>query len=198
VSTPAGATTTHPLFVPPEPPRTPKSARTRTQLLDVAARLFVEHGYDAVSIQDIAGAAGLTKGAVYGHFRSKGQLLVEVIRWRLAERDSSEHAREAIAGPSGGIELMYDETGQDVRALEVDAAVASRHDPDVAAGLRELYRERHEHIRAAAADTADPDTTAWLIEAISAGIAMKEITGLPMPDPQRLRDRLAAVFDAMT
>jgi AcrR family transcriptional regulator len=184
-------------FVPPEPPRTPKSARTRQQLLDVAGELFIERGYDAVSIHDIATGANLTKGAVYGHFRSKGQLLVEVIRWRLAERDHSEHAREAIAGSDHGIELMYDETGREIRVLEADAAVASRHDADVAAGLRELYRERHERIRDAAAGAADPDTTAWLIEAISAGIAMKEITGLPMPDAERLRERLAAVFEAM-
>ncbi|XVQ06999.1 TetR/AcrR family transcriptional regulator [Spirillospora sp. CA-255316] len=43
----------HP-FVPPPPPRTPKSADTRRRLLDVAAGLFVERGYSAVSMNDIA------------------------------------------------------------------------------------------------------------------------------------------------
>ena len=196
--TKSAATISRPLFIPPEPPRTPKSARTRKQLLAVASELFIERGYSAVSMQDIASAANLTKGAVYGHFRSKGQLLVEAIRGRIADLDRSEQAREAIAGPGRGIELMYDESGRDLRALEADAAVASRHDPDVAAGLRELYRVRHEHIRDAAAGTADPETTAWLIEAIVAGVAMKEITGLPMPDPDRLRAGLAAVFEGLS
>ena len=74
-------------FVPPPPPKTPKSAGTRGHLLELAAQLFIERGYEAVSMRDLASAAKLTKGAVYGHFRSKGQLLVEVIRWKIAESD---------------------------------------------------------------------------------------------------------------
>ena len=61
-----------------EPPLTPKAAATRKRLLELSAELFIDRGYDAVSLRDIADAAGVTKGAIYGHFRSKGQLLVEV------------------------------------------------------------------------------------------------------------------------
>ncbi len=89
-------------FVPPPPPKTPKSAGTRRRLLDVAAELFIERGYSAVSMRDIAAAARLTKGAVYGHFRSKGQLLVEVIRWKIAERDHAPGFREATRRRSSG------------------------------------------------------------------------------------------------
>ena len=56
-------------------------------LLALAAELFIDRGYEAVSMQDIADRAELTKGALYGHFRSKGQLLVEVLRWRQADVD---------------------------------------------------------------------------------------------------------------
>jgi AcrR family transcriptional regulator len=177
-------------FVPPPAPRTPKSAGTRKRLLDVAARLFIERGYSAVSMRDIAAAAVLTKGAVYGHFRSKGQLLVEVIRWKLAERDHAPDFREAVADPVTGIALMYDESGRDTRVLEVDAAAAARHDPDVASGLAELYRERHERIRDAMAANRDPDTAAWLIAALTGGIGMKESTGLPRPDDDDLHAAL--------
>src|ERR1700722_8244578 len=86
-------------FVPPLPPKTPKSAGTRQRLLGVAAELFIERGYNAVSLRDIAAATGLTKGAIYGHFHSKGQLLVEVIRWQIAERDRVIDYAEARTNP---------------------------------------------------------------------------------------------------
>ena len=43
-----------PRFVPPEPPKTPKSADTRRRVLEIAAALFIERGYAAVSMRDIA------------------------------------------------------------------------------------------------------------------------------------------------
>ena len=82
------------------PPLTPKSTATRKRLLDLAARMFIESGYAAISLRDIADEAGLTKGAIYGHFRSKGQLLVEVIRSELAQRDNMLDLGEAASIPT--------------------------------------------------------------------------------------------------
>lgn len=47
---------------------------TRCSLLDAAERLFLAHGVAGTSLQDIAAAAGLTRGAVYWHFKDKGDL----------------------------------------------------------------------------------------------------------------------------
>ena len=184
----------HRPFVPPPPPRTPKAAGTRRRLMALAASLFIERGYSAVSMHDIASAAQLTKGALYGHFRSKGQLLVEVIRWKIAERDHAPDFSELTAGAGQGVRLMYEEAGRDIRLLEVDAAAAARHDPDVAAGLASLYLERHARIRDAVSGVADPDTAAWLVAALSAGIGMRESTGLPLPDHDRLHTALLAAL----
>jgi AcrR family transcriptional regulator len=179
-------------FVPPAPPKTPKSAKTRQRLLEIAAELFVELGYHSVSMQDIADAAHLSKGAIYGHFRSKGQLLVEVIRWTLAEREHSAHFAASVGDPEAAASLMYEESGRAIRLLEVDAAAAARHDPDVEAGLTELYRERQKRIRAAVAGVPDPEMAAWLISTLAAGIAMKQATGLPLPGTARLRATILA------
>ena len=184
----------HRPFVPPPPPRTPKAAGTRRRLMALAASLFIERGYSAVSMHDIASAAQLTKGALYGHFRSKGQLLVEVIRWKIAERDHAPDFSALTAGAGQGVRLMYEEAGRDIRLLEVDAAAAARHDPDVAAGLASLYLERHARIRDAVSGVADPDTAAWLVAALSAGIGMRESTGLPLPDHDRLHTALLAAL----
>ena len=51
--------------------RAAQAERTRQQILETAQRLFTELGYDATSLQMIADEMGLTKAAVYYHFRAK-------------------------------------------------------------------------------------------------------------------------------
>lgn len=53
---------------------------TRQRVLDVARELFAENGYAGTSIADIAERLGVTKAAVYYHFRAKSDLLDELIR----------------------------------------------------------------------------------------------------------------------
>src|SRR6516165_2459990 len=55
--------------------RAVQAERTRQQNLETARRLFAELGYDATSLQMIADEMGLTKAAVYYHFRAKSELL---------------------------------------------------------------------------------------------------------------------------
>ncbi|HEY2793240.1 MAG TPA: TetR family transcriptional regulator [Micromonosporaceae bacterium] len=52
---------------------------TRQRLLEQAQRLFRERGYAATSLEQIAEAAEVTKGAIYGHFASKEDLMVSAI-----------------------------------------------------------------------------------------------------------------------
>ena len=54
-------------------------ALTRERLLQEARRLFREKGYAATSLEQIAEAADVTKGAIYGHFSSKEDLLLSAI-----------------------------------------------------------------------------------------------------------------------
>lgn len=61
----------------------------REELLDQAQALFLAHGYDRASLNDVIAAAGVSKGAFYHYFASKEALLEA-----LAER----FARQALAG----------------------------------------------------------------------------------------------------
>jgi len=51
-----------------------KGRRTRSRILVRAADLFATHGYGGTSIDQVARASGLTKGAIYAHFRDKQDL----------------------------------------------------------------------------------------------------------------------------
>jgi AcrR family transcriptional regulator len=63
---------------PARPDRKAEPQSPRDRILEAAARLICEKGYDAASIQDIADATGLTKAGLYHHIRSKESLLLEI------------------------------------------------------------------------------------------------------------------------
>ncbi|AWI30210.1 TetR family transcriptional regulator [Streptomyces tirandamycinicus] len=65
----------------PQPARELKqerAVRTRKRILVAAARAFAAKGYPAVTILDVAEAAGMTKGAVYFHYENKDALALAV------------------------------------------------------------------------------------------------------------------------
>jgi TetR/AcrR family transcriptional repressor of nem operon len=54
-------------------------AENRRKILEVAARLFRERGFEAVTVADVMKAAGLTHGGFYGHFKSKDDLIAQTL-----------------------------------------------------------------------------------------------------------------------
>jgi AcrR family transcriptional regulator len=56
-----------------------QSAVTRKAILDSCRQLFGKHGFSTTSIDDIARAVGITKGAVYWHFTSKKELFEAIL-----------------------------------------------------------------------------------------------------------------------
>jgi len=60
--------------------RAREKAQRRQELIDVAAEIFHDKGYDATSIQDIANELGILKGSLYYYIDSKDDLLYEVVQ----------------------------------------------------------------------------------------------------------------------
>ncbi|WP_052958167.1 TetR/AcrR family transcriptional regulator [Aquamicrobium sp. LC103] len=54
---------------------------SRADILSAAAQCFMERGYSATSIDDVARSLGATKGRIYHHFHSKADLFAEVFRF---------------------------------------------------------------------------------------------------------------------
>lgn len=65
----------------PQTPRTrlPRDQRGQ-QLLDVAERLFADHGFKDTSMEDVARAAGVTRTVVYGHYATKEAIFIACLR----------------------------------------------------------------------------------------------------------------------
>lgn len=62
-----------------------QAAENRERIVDVAARLFRERGFDGVGVADLMKNAGLTHGGFYGHFDSKEALMAEACEHAIAE-----------------------------------------------------------------------------------------------------------------
>jgi AcrR family transcriptional regulator len=70
------------------------------QMLDVAERAFAEHGYHAVSMDDIAKRVGVTKPMLYEYFGSKdGLLLACIVRCRAELYDRTKAAIQGATDP---------------------------------------------------------------------------------------------------
>lgn len=62
--------------------RKDKSQAMREKILNTATQLFIQKGSEKTSMQDIAQTAGISKGAIYHHFKSKDEIVFAVIRSR--------------------------------------------------------------------------------------------------------------------
>ena len=124
------------------------AAERRATIARAAERLFAERGYAATRIEDIAGAAGVTKPVLYRHFESKQAL----------HRALLEHHRDALAARALDPYLAPGTLDQRLPAMldawfryveaHPDACRLLLRDPGDEE-TRELYRDLHDRQRAA-------------------------------------------------
>ena len=57
-----------------------EAAETRENIVAAAIRVFAEKGFSGASLSDIAGEAGVTRGAIYWHFKNKEMLFEELLQ----------------------------------------------------------------------------------------------------------------------
>ena len=79
--------------------RAEQNDRNRALLLAAARRVFLERGYYAATLDQIADEAGFSKGAVYSRFASKADMFLALLEDRIAER-GTDNAR--LAGELAG------------------------------------------------------------------------------------------------
>lgn len=75
--------------------RAKRKAETRALLLEAGLRVFSEHGLALATLDDVAAAAGFTKGAIYRQFRSKSAFLLALFEQFAAVARAGTGARQA-------------------------------------------------------------------------------------------------------
>ncbi len=128
--------------------RTRAEARTETRaaILAAARRLFAERGYRGASLDEIADAAGFSKGAVYSNWPSKEALFLELLDTASAERPVDSLSTQ----PSGWA------------LATLDFFLEAIRNPDTQRLLADRYREARRSVAPGLAqDRPDPDWATW-------------------------------------
>ncbi len=174
---------------------------SREQLLDAAARVFAERGYRGASVEAIAAAAGVTKGALYWNFESKSDLFFSLLEERVDQRVRLlVDAAEAIAGEdavtplvSREISSIADEQRQ-LHLLTHEYWSLAARDPELGARYAERQRSLRElishalvahHEATCVVLTHDPMELATAVLALATGLGMDRII-----DPDAVPDSL--------
>ena len=79
---------------------------TKEDIMTVALHLFAKNGYEAVSVSQIAGALGMTKGALYRHYENKKDIFLHIVK-RMEQQDSEQARQNEV--PEESIEKMPEE-----------------------------------------------------------------------------------------
>lgn len=92
----------------PQRPRTKAAQRDATiaALVGAARRLFAERGYAAVGTEEIVQAAGVTRGALYHHFRRGKEELFQAVLVQVSAETTTRIARQAAAAGDPWDELV--------------------------------------------------------------------------------------------
>lgn len=124
--------------------------QNRERILQAAARLFRERGFDGVSVAEVMQAAGLTHGGFYGHFESKDALIQEAMAQAMpatrSRRGASQSAAEFADGYLSARHRDNRADGCPVAGLGSEAARASS---EVRAGLTKSIQAEIERFSAA-------------------------------------------------
>jgi AcrR family transcriptional regulator len=183
-------------------------AQGRDRLLLTAIELFYTHGFNAVGVDQVIAAAGVTKTTFYKHFESKDELVVEAVRrrdeWETTAWDRAVRSR-AGDDPRArllGLFVVMDEwfNAPDFRGclfLNTAAEFPNPHDPihQAAAAHKRKLRDGWRDLarQAGAADDAAAETFADLYATIVEGtLVMRQVHG--RDDAARVSRKMAEVL----
>lgn len=171
--------------------RAERREQTRALLLEAAARVFAARGLDGATVDDVAAAAGFTKGAVYSHFGSKDELFLAMLEGRYSENmaelerlldepgDPGQHAR--AAGREFEAEARAD---PDWQRVYLEAMLRAMRDDGFRSAFAKRHREMHDRLSATLArrlqregvtPVVPPERLAVVISALANGILLETL-----------------------
>jgi AcrR family transcriptional regulator len=171
------------------------AAGTRDRLLDAASAVLLREGAHALTLEAVAAEAGVSKGGLLYHFKSKSQLLDALVeRWDVTVEQEIEARSD---GRPGAWLRAYLETSahltEEERRVEIGLLAALAAEPERLGPVRERYARWQER---AVADGVDP-VDATLVRLAADGLWIADLLGFAPPAPA-LRARLVERLRELT
>jgi len=163
------------------------SRDTRAEILAVASELFIEQGYEATSLREIAARLGITKAALYYHFPSKDDILralmepvAEIIGELVNQLEAARNMAEWADALTWVIEMIFEHMDF-FRLLE-----RNRHSVQQ---VHETFNELSDHLQMhERVDAAVHTTASDVHEEIRMFAALGAVTGFDDWAPRLLAD----------
>ncbi len=190
-----------------------RSQETRSSILAAAEQSFAERGYDVTSVDSICRAAGVSKGAFYHHFPSKGSVFVALLNAWLADLDQQFAVMQTggasvprqIAAMAAGVNAIYHVAGTKWNIL-LEFWAKSKVDPEVAHSTVDMIRRYQVFFRQVlergtaegSLQVKDVDLTATVVLSVVLGLLLQGILDPEGQDWGALMQRaLAMLMDSM-
>ncbi len=191
----------------------PEADELGERLLEAAAEVFAERGYDKAGVAEIARRAGVTTGAIYARYPGKAELLVEAIDPHAGDELETLFADHQFKGRmedillAAGASLVQAGAHETARSsLLLESFVAARRHPEVADVLRGRVMERRDRlteiIEAAKDDggiegVLDTASMVLFCHAVGFGFLLVDALDLDLPDPADWQALISRLVDAL-
>ncbi|MCX4385742.1 TetR/AcrR family transcriptional regulator [Micromonospora peucetia] len=179
------------------------AARTRLALLEAALMAFEEKGWRGATFEHVAERAGVTRGALHHHFRSKTTLLAEALEWGWGEYETRLFDRQDA--PTAPQEWLAGVLSEFVRLLRRDELFRALASTTVVVAPQAFgdKKSKHDALDAWRARIADalggagmqlaPITVAGLVLVLLQGLTVTAVTRPDdLPQPRELDAAIAA------
>ncbi|MFC5821405.1 TetR/AcrR family transcriptional regulator [Nonomuraea harbinensis] len=166
------------LLLKPPPKERADAARNRAAVLEAAARLFAEHGVEAVSMDQVAAAAGVGKGTLFRRFGDKSGLAAALLdaRERVLQEAILHGPPPLGPGAAAGerlaafVDAYFDYLLEHLDLIRMSETAAPGARYRIGA-----YRFWHRHVAILLDGTPDPDYTA---HAVLAALSAEHVSAL--------------------
>ena len=135
-------------------PRPSNTEERRQQIVDGLQKVMATRGYERATVSAIALAAGLTSGLVHYHFRSKQEILLELVERLALKLTARYQALLSDDSPQGRLDAFIDSRlatgpGADPEAVAcwVTVGTEALRQPEVGEVYRRLMRAQRDHLR---------------------------------------------------
>lgn len=170
------------------------ATNTRDRILDALQRILVRQGTGAVTLESVAAEAGVSKGGLLYHFRSKQAMLQGLVQ-RLGESAEAEFEQAGRVGVD--VVRYFLEASQpasdEEMALYWSVIAALRSTEELSEADTEVLARVFAHWSKLLTDYIGDPVLAETIRLVGDGLYLSALSGLPSPEPKLLQQ----VFDRL-
>jgi AcrR family transcriptional regulator len=145
--------------------------QTRDRVLAAAAKVFARAGYERATVGEIAAEAGMSTGAIYGHYDGKAELFSAVLRAHV-QRQLAQHLHDDqpfdIADFIAELGANLDRFPPADRTLLIEAVMEAKRDTKTRQVMSQWFTERYEFIAEAIAAAQHAGTVTESVSPLAA------------------------------